>query len=158
MTPCITPPPDKKPRAPRRTSVLFASVNNGAYFWLPGRASTFVKTSFITAGGPTRKGGKTRVFINPFRSVLVKTAKGSPVVAAWIKMLEPAPFPANAGDTIRSGVTHFVGDACPGGHLNDGSKEVAEGWEREGGTTKEQNDARFPLPPNNDNNITGPTS
>lgn len=51
------------------------------------------------------------------------------------------------------GKTHYVGDDCPGGH---------EEWETSGGTTPEQNEARFDRPtakqPTSDNNITGPTS
>lgn len=68
----------------------------------------------------------------------------------------PPPSPeeiVSSRDTEKDLRWHYVGDTCPGGHAD---------WETSGGTTPEQNEARFETPrveqPNSDNKISGPTS
>jgi hypothetical protein len=144
-----TPTPVKKPRAARRVSILFASLEEGGHFYLTEKQRA-VKTSFCTAR-PYAKAALDAVqwgkrspwqFVNPFRSVFVDRPKESAFLKAWTGILRCDPFPKGAGETLRpsllgpvgvagpvgpddsalanSGRTHYVGDGCPGGHADAG--------------------------------------
>jgi len=161
MNPCNIP---KKTRAPRRASVLFASLPIGTEFWLPGRKSACLKAGIITAGN--RSGAVCldnsrtyeRFFINPFRSVFVTAPKkAEPESEIHRAMREDAErMQAEAAEILKgeSPYVALVQGGCP-------CNANPEHWERAGGTTPEQNEAHFAGPvvqPHNDNNITGPTS
>ena len=108
MTITSNPP---RSRAPRRVSVLFATLENHSTFWFPTRKGALVKTSFCTA-----RSHDGWFFVNPFRSVLVKAMSKALMKALcapspFIGIMERAPFPVNMGETITPGP---VGHPSPG--------------------------------------------
>ena len=150
MTITTTPP---RSRAPRRVSVLFASLENYSSFWFPTRKGAFVKTSFCTANTGSKGGG---LFVNPFRSVLVKPVKLSKELmkalcapSPFVNNVESKPYPADMGQTItsvpspgHSGEKGALGEpGCCGGCCGGSCP-----CDRPRGDE-----------PHNDNNITGPT-
>lgn len=174
MNPCNI---SKKTRAPRRASVIFATVETGTDFWLPGRKQSFLKVGVIRADCHGE-----RFFVNPFRSVFVTAPKKAEPeselarmfredsqrmqgevaevcaqTSPFVNLLSQQKFPAVAVEDLPQR-THFVGDDCKGGHCCPEGPKGPEGdpghWERSGGVTQEQNEARFPQ----SQNITGPTS
>ena len=172
-----TPTPVKKPRAARRVSVLFASLEEGGHFYLTEKQRA-VKTSFCTAR-PHAKATLDAVqwgkrgpwqFVNPFRSVFVDRPKESAVLKAWMGILRCEPFPKGAGETHRVGTdpTGYaegpkgspgrVGPVGVPGLLGPDDSALAQS-----GRTHYYGDdcpgGHGDLPAaNNDNNITGPTS
>jgi hypothetical protein len=143
MTITTNPP---RSRAPRRVSVLFASLENYSSFWFPTRKGAFVKTSFCTAQAFDKW-----FFVNPFRSVLVKQTKLSKELmkalcapSPFIDLVEPKPFPAGAGETIRPSLLGQTGSVGPVG--TPGCCGGPCPCDRPRGDE-----------PHNDNNITGPT-
>lgn len=114
-----------KPRAPRRTSVPFSSLEDFASFWLPGRKSTCYKVGSFHANV-----GKKRVWFNPFRSVFVLPKRAASPVTS-----------------LSAAKASVIADLDADKARVD---EVSTHWERAGGTTPEQNEARF-------DNLTGPT-
>lgn len=130
MNPCLTP----KKRATPRLSVLFASLEKGESFYLNPKLRA-VKTSFCTARpyapaalSATDWGKQTPwQFVNPFKSVFVDRRPALSLPPGVSIRVEPLNGPVN------DGITHLVGDDCPGGH-----GEVAQ--------------------PSSDNKVTGPIS
>lgn len=127
--PDTTPPAPivRKPRALPRVWQRFIHLEPNDVFFI-GRCR-YIKVGFLTAGTGIRQ-----IRVWPWTrvqtDVLVRDARsgGKSSVVAEMKTAE-----ATVDAVANSGRTHFVGDACPGGHA-----DVAQ--------------------PTSDNNVTGPTS